>query len=246
MNKNNNDKPELRARIDALLDTLIKNFYTEVPYGQHMLNGDSINMEYYKRHTIETILRIRLKRTVDALAIRYFTKRDPAQAKAWCAYGDEEMLHDAFFVADLEKVGVQKHEVYATEPLFSTKLMMGYLLYGIEYEESPLALISSVYFVEYTTVKTQPQWISNLEKVLGQDKLKGARAHVNRDLNDDHDDFVWNVLVSLIKTPEDEARVVDHIKNVYRLFVAYFTELYQIIVDGKKDRPVELSAALAV
>src|SRR5436853_2483615 len=131
MSKTNN--PELRARVDALLDTLIKKFYEEVPYGKHMLNANTIDMEYYKRHTIETILRLRMKRTVDALAIRYFTKRDPVRAKAWARYTDEEMLHDAFFVKDLASVGVSKEEIYSTEPLLATKLMMGYLLYGVEY-----------------------------------------------------------------------------------------------------------------
>jgi hypothetical protein len=238
----NMNKPELRAKVDALLDTLIKTFYDNVPYGKHMLSADNIDLEYYKRHTIETILRLRMKRTVDALAIRYFTKRDPVRAKAWAKYTDEEMLHDAFFVKDLQSVGVSREEIYSTEPLFATKLMMGYLLYGIEYEENPLALISSVYFVEYTTIRTQPQWIGNLEKVLGKEKLRGARAHVDRDINDTHDDFVWEVLASMVNTQQDEERVLEHMKSVFRLFVAYFRELYEFVVEGKKD-PLEVKAA---
>lgn len=233
---NNTKKPELRVRVDALLNSMIAKFYKEVPFAQHMLNGTNINMDYYKRHNIETILRLRLKRTVDALAIRYFTKNDPVQAKAWAHYTEDEMLHDReFFVKDLEAVGVSQDEIYSQEPLFSTKLLMGYLLYDIEYKDSPLALISSVYFVEYTTVKTQPQWLDNLAKILGKDKVKGARGHVNLDLKDDHDDFVWNVLVSLIKAPEDEEKVLDHICNISRLYVAYFMEIHQQIITGQTE-----------
>ncbi|MEH2082228.1 MAG: hypothetical protein V7K89_20285 [Nostoc sp.] len=229
-------KPELRSRVDALLDSMIVKFYKEVPFSQHMLNGSQINMDYYKRHNIETILRLRLKRTVDALAIRYFTKHDPVQAKAWAKYTEEEMLHDTeFFVRDLEAVGVSKDAIYSQQPMLSTKLLMGYLLFDIEYKDSPMALISSVYFVEYTTVKTQPQWLDNLAKILGKDKIIGARGHVNLDLKDDHDDFVWDVLVSLIKTPEDEEKVLEHIRNVGRLYVAYFMELHQQLIVGQTD-----------
>ena len=229
-------KIELRTRVDTLLNSMIAKFYQEIPFAQHMLNGTEINMDYYKRHNIETILRLRLKRTVDALAIRYFTKHDPVQAKAWAHYTEDEMLHDReFFVKDLEAVGVSKDKIYSQEPLLSTKLLMGYLLYDVEYKDSPLALISSVYFVEYTTVKTQPQWLDNLAKLLGKDKVSGARGHVNLDLKDDHDDFVWNVLVSLIKTPEDEEKVLDHIRNIGRLYVAYFIELHQLIISGMTE-----------
>lgn len=49
-------RPELRSRVDAFLDSMIAKFHKEVPFSQHMLNGSQINMDYYKRHNIETIL----------------------------------------------------------------------------------------------------------------------------------------------------------------------------------------------
>jgi hypothetical protein len=226
----NGTKNALRMRVDELLDQLIVTFYKDVPYAQHQLNSRAINMDYYIRHNIETILRIRKKRTVDALAIRYFTKHDPVRAKAWAEYTAEEMLHDSMFARDLASVGVSTQSIYAHEPLYSTKLLMGYLLYGLEYEGTPLALVTSVYFVEYTTTKTQPQWLDNLEKALGKDKITGARAHVNTDLDDNHADFVWDVLASLVRSPEDEEMVIKHIKDVYSLYESYFVELYRLTV----------------
>jgi hypothetical protein len=223
--------PEFRARVDAYLDACIKHFYDNVPYARHQLEASEINLGYYKRHNIETILRLRRKRTIDALAIRYFTKVDPVTAKAWAHYTDDEMLHDTLFAADLAKVGVAKPEIYATEPLLSTMLLTGYLQYGIEYEGTPLALIASVYFVEYTTTRTQPQWLDNLEKSLGRDQVRGQRAHVGTDLNDQHDDFVWDVLETLISGREDEQRTLKHLQNIYQLWQLYFMELYQLTVD---------------
>lgn len=238
--------PEFRARVDAYLDASIKEFYETVPYARHQLESSEINLDYYKRHNIETILRLRRKRTVDAYAIRYFTKHDPVQAKAWAHYTDDEMLHDVLFAADLAKVGVGKEEIYATEPLLSTKLLTGYLQYGMEYEDSPLALITSVYFVEYVTTRTQPDWIQNLEKSLGRDGVKGQRAHVGTDLNDDHDDFVWRVLATLVRTPADEEKVFDHLRNIYWLWKLYFVELYQLTVQGRKGEPIDLPVAAEV
>jgi len=235
---------EFRARVDSYLDACIKDFYENIPYARHLLEDADINLDYYKRHNIETILRLRRKRTVDALAIRYFTKCDPVTAKAWAHYADDEMLHDVLFAADLEKVGVSKEQIYSTEPMLSTILLTGYLQYGIEYEGTPLALISSVYFVEYTTTRTQPDWIKNMEKTLGQEKLKGARAHVGTDLDDAHDDFVWDVLITMIKTPEDGEKVLRHLQNIYRLWQLYFIELYQLTVD--KDQPLRLPEPVGI
>lgn len=223
---------ELRKKADALLDSLIKKFYSEVPYATHQASasGDDFNLAYYKRHNIETIVRLRRKRTIDALAIKYFTKYDPARGAAWAHYVEDEMLHDAWFAADLAKVGVSPEEIYSTEPFVATKLLTGYLQYGMEFEGTPLALLCSVYFVEYTTTETQPSWLDNIEKVLGQDKVAGARQHVGTDLDDKHADFVWEVLSSLVRSPQDEAKVIDHIRNVANLWVAYFLELHRSIV----------------
>src|SRR5713226_9570449 len=88
-------RPILRARVDSLLDSQIEQFYREVPYARHFRESPELNLKYYKRHMIETCLRIRLKRVVDAYAIRYFVKHDPVRAKAWAHYIEDEMLHDA-------------------------------------------------------------------------------------------------------------------------------------------------------
>lgn len=220
----------LRRQVDELLDGLIRAFYAQVPYAAHQMSAKELNLEYYKRHNIETIVRLRRKRTIDALAIHYFTKRDPIRGAEWAHYVEDEMLHDAWFAADLQRVGVSREEIYATEPMLSTKLLTGYLQYGMEFEGTPLALLCSVYFVEYTTTETQPSWIENLSKVLGEEKVKGARRHVGTDLEDKHADFVWGVLASLIHDADDERKVLQHMRNVANLWVAYFIELYNATV----------------
>jgi hypothetical protein len=234
--------PELRRRANSVLEGLIQEFYEKVPYATHLMTSKTPDLEYYKRHTVETILRLRMKRVVDALAIKYFTHNDPVRARDWCHYCEDEMLHDVqFFLKDLQKVGVKEEEVYATEPFFSTKLLIGYYQWGMEYEGTPLALIASVYFMEFVTTRTQPAWLDNLEKSLGKEKVRGARGHVNVDVADDHDDFVWNVLMSLVRTPDEEDRMIRHLEAVGRLFAAYFTELHRHTIEkaGQQAEPID-------
>lgn len=236
-------RPALRARVDSLLDSRIEQFYRDVPYARHFRESDELNLGYYKRHMIETCLRIRLKRVVDAYAIRYFVKHDPIRAKAWAHYVEDEMLHDAWFAADLEKIGVSKEEIYSTEPLLATKLYMGYLLFGVEYEEDPLAHIASVYLTEYSTTRTQPEWLRNIERTLGPEGVEGAWKHVGTDVDDDHATFVWDVLVSLIKKPEDEERLIKHVASVAGLYGAYFSELYSLTVMDELSPTLRLDLA---
>jgi hypothetical protein len=217
---------ELRNKIDARLNSMIEQFYQEVPNGTYQRDSQTINHEYYKRHSIETVLRIRHKRMIDALVIHYFTKHDPKQAKAWAQYIDDEMLHGHMFGKDIERLfGLKMDEIYEYEPLLATKLLNGYFYYTLEHE-GPMAALVSAYFLEYTTRMTQPVWLDNLARIFGEENIRGARAHVNHDIKEDHNDFVWNVLSSTIKQPEDAQKLLDHLNTIYGLFAAYFTELH--------------------
>ncbi len=218
---------EFRQRVDALLDSLIERFYSEVPYAANLAGGTHVDIDYYKRHTIEIILRLRLKRSIDALTIHYFTKTNPGLAKLWAKYTEDEMLHDSLFAKDLERLGVSSDEIYGKQPLLSTKLLQGYFYYGLEHEGRPLASLCSSYFIEYTSQQTQPQWLDTVSKIYSESSVKGARAHLAHDLDDDHIDFVWQVLSTFITTKADEGGVIEHIENVYALFVLFFNELYR-------------------
>lgn len=234
---------ELRGRVDARLDELTARFYREVPYATHFVAGEDIDLDYYRRHNVETVLRIRRKRLVDAYAIRHFTLHDPRAAAAWCHYTEDEMLHDHLFLRDLEAVGVTPDDAYGTEPMQATKMMMGYLLYGIEYDGTPLALLTSVYLIEYVSVLTQPRWLDNIARDLGEDNLTGARAHVGTDIDDDHADFVWRILRTLVHHAEDEDRMFEHIDALYDLWAMYFTELYEETVARRDAHPAGRATA---
>lgn len=233
----------LRKDIDAKLETYIENVYKTIPYANHQKESKDIDKEYYKRHSIETPIRIKLKRTVDALVIHYFTKHNPQAAKDWARYTDEEMLHGQMFAKDIERMwGLSFDEVMAHRPLLSTQLLNGYFYFHLEYEW-PMAAIASAYFLEYVTAKTQPVWLDNLEERLGKEATQGARAHVTLDLEEDHDDFVWNTLMYTVNNLSDAERLKEHIDNIYGLFSAYLYEIYQTTV-GKRQNKEGQSVAL--
>ncbi|EJN13533.1 hypothetical protein PMI42_03106 [Bradyrhizobium sp. YR681] len=241
-----------RPRIDAILDAMIEEFYAKIPYAQHLGTAEKVNREYYKRFTIEIILRLRLKRVIDGLTIHYFARTNPPLAKRWCHYTEDEMLHDGLFLADLERVGMSRKEVYETEPLLATKLLQGYFYYGLEHEGVPLASLSSSYFIEYTASRTQEKWLDNIERSVGAGAVKGSRAHVDHDDADGHVGFVWEVLSTFIKTEADVDRIITHLRAVYHLFMMFFVELHGLVIaraaepfSGTYQTAAECGCALA-
>ena len=222
MNQSNHS--EFRARVDALLDAMLASFYEAAPAAKYLASAADVDLELFKRHTVETILRIRLARIADSKAIYLFAKTDPVAAQKWSKYTEEEMLHDRLFLKDLKSLGVEEERVYASEPFLATKLLQGYLYYTLEHE-GPRGLIAKSYFVEYTTRKTQGLWNQNIKRSLGERAVKGAEAHLSYDVHEDHSTDVWNVLMSMVKSPEDEERVLGHLRVYFGLFTAYFDEL---------------------
>lgn len=219
-------KPEFRQRINAMLAQFEDAFYKKVGNADKMLSSQYFNMDLYKRHNVETILRISLKRAVDPLVANYWATRDPQLCKEWGLYGAEEGRHDRMFARDLHDVGMTDEEIYAIKPTFATELLNGYFYYTLA-TEGPLASMVSGFYLEFVAGKTQPDWLDQMEKHLGKEKTKGARAHLAQDIEDSHVDMAWNMIMRIIKTPEDEAKFVEHLVKINALFVSYFIEVYQ-------------------
>ena len=80
------NQTELRGRIDGLLDDFILRFHAESPAARHMREAAAVDVEMFKAHTVQTILRIRLARMADAKAILLFARSDPFAAQKWAKY----------------------------------------------------------------------------------------------------------------------------------------------------------------
>ena len=231
--------PEFYDVVNVRLDGMVRSLYELAPAARYLASSTTIDSKLFERHTIETILRIRLARIADSKVIQLFARTDPFAAQKWAKYAEEEMLHDRLFLKDMKKLGASEEAVYGTEPFLATKLLQGYLYYTIEHE-GPRGLLTKAYFLEYTTKKTQAAWNRNIERALGEEAVKGAVAHLNYDLVEDHSTGVWNVLMTVVKTKEDEARVLGHLEVYHGLFLAYFNELGGVakVVGGTTVDPI--------
>jgi len=236
--------PVFRNKIDALLDGMISSVSGSAAAIDHLATARQVDVEMFKRHTIETILRIRLARIADAKAIYLLARSNPHAAQKWARYAEEEMLHDKLFLKDLTSMGVAEESVYGTEPLLATRLLQGYLYYTLEHE-GPRGLVGKAYFVEYTTLKTQGMWNQNVKKSLGERAVRGANAHLAIDLKDEHSSDVWNVLMELTHTPEDEERVLRHMHVYCGLFTAYFHELASRFQGAPSSHPAVVAVTAA-
>ncbi len=238
---------QLRSKVDTFLGECIEKFYMEVPGAKTQMESKTIDIDYFKTHTIQTILRIRHKRMIDSLVVKSLIKdHKMKEAKAWADYLEDEMMHGQMFGKDLERLnGTTMDEIYNTDTFFATKLLNGYFYYTLELE-GPMASLASAYFLETTTLHTQPQWLDNLESVLGKDNLKGARAHVDYDGEVDHTGFVWDVLASTINNEKDVETLMEHMSNLYGLFSAYFLELHQKTSDKSLDQKSIPNAAVSL
>lgn len=219
-------KPEFRHRVDAMLARFEEDFYRSVGNADKMLSDQHFNIDLYKRHNVETILRISLKRAVDPLIANYWATRDSQLCKEWGLYGAEEGRHDRMFARDLHEVGMTDEEIYSTKPTFATELLNGYFYYTLA-TDGPLASMVSGFYLEFVAGRTQPDWLDQMEKHLGKERTKGARTHLAQDIEDSHVDMAWNMIMRIIKTPQDEEKFIEHLIKINALFVSYFIEVYQ-------------------
>ncbi|MGC1496029.1 MAG: hypothetical protein WA790_09475 [Sulfitobacter sp.] len=206
--------------------------------GVKKLTSGTIDKDYYIRHVIETILRIRLARTADGEAISQLARTNPVAASLWCRYADEEMLHDRMFLSDVKAMGVDADYVYSHDPLVATKMLQGYLYYTLKHE-GPLGLLAKAYFLEAFTYRTQKFWNKHIGEQFGPASVRGANAHLTLDGDLDHSGDVWKVVERLLVDEGDEIRVVGHVQTFVRLMEMYFVDLENAV---STDKPTNLAA----
>ena len=136
----------LRANVDEYIDKKIEQWNSSVPYATHFEENE-INKDYYIRHLIETIWRIRLLRVSESKALTEIAKIHPVAAQIWANYEREEMIHDELFAQDLYSQNISKETILATEPYLSTKLLTGFFSYLLDHE-GPLGVVVYSYLVE--------------------------------------------------------------------------------------------------
>ncbi len=234
-------RPEFRERCDMMLDQLVADFYRTYEPAQMLLDPTFFSRDFFVRSTIESVLRIDMMRAVNPLVCAKIAAIDPILCKQWGLYAADEGLHGRMFARDLHAIDIADEEIYSTPPLFSTELLSGYLYHTLAQEDA-LAVLASAYYVESISKKTQPVWLNNIEKHIGEKCTRGSRAHLNLDEKEGHIDLAWNMCMRLISTPEDEKRFVGYVLKLHSLLSAYVVEVMELTVMQKKASVAQSAA----
>lgn len=230
--KNNFDQSlKLKAEVDQYLDGKIQEWKASVPFADQ-LEQPKVHQDWYIRHMIEHVWRIRLMRCAQVRALHAVSKVSPEAAQLYARYQDEEMLHDNLFSGDLEKHGVRIETVFQTEPFLATRLLAGFL-YFISEHENPIGAICYSYLVEYTTQKITPKQLDAMKNSIGEDRIEGQVSHMNTDTVEDHTGDMWRLLNSLIFNEEHEQMLFKYLDEVQYLLGLYFKELHSTTVEQK-------------
>jgi hypothetical protein len=110
-----------RERLEKLAAERMEALFDKTPGAREFHTGSWIDREYYKRHLIETVLRIRLNNEVDAYGLYKVGSKDNRLAATLAQYLSEENNHEGMFLRDLRRFGVEKDEVDALRPFPSTE-----------------------------------------------------------------------------------------------------------------------------
>jgi hypothetical protein len=228
-----NEGLQVKQQINVYLDKKIEEWNNGVPFAQH-LESKNVNMEYYKRHTIEHVWRIRMSRITQCKVLHNIAKYSPEAAQLYARYQDQEMLHDTLFAQDLKALGITEEEIWNTEPLLSTRLLQGFL-YWVGEHEHPIGVIAYSYLVEYTSNKLTPKQLVAMKESIGQEKIKGQVSHMNTDMTENHSDEMWNIVRHLIFKKEDIDALYKYFDEIQEILAMYFKEVYEkTILKSKK------------
>ena len=226
----------LEARIQRQLEGEIGWFTISVPYARHLTDPDrALDEEYYLRHRVETIKRIRLTSRTDALALARMVDEDYDAARLWSRYATREMNHDLLFQQDLERHGYTAAQIDATPPLASTMAMIDYLTRRIEGMGSLPAVAYSV-FVEWNSERSSARVVEKARSQFSEHHVRGALAHAGIDGEHAHYRVMLDIVERLLPRYDDEVLFL-LLRDVAAWFSAYFRELYEVTVGQRSGGP---------
>lgn len=222
----------LREDMEKIAQNQMERLFERAPKAREFHAATWTDKDYYVRHLIETVLRIRLNNEVDAYGLYKVGYKDNRLAAILAQYLSEENNHEGMFLRDLRKFGLSKEDVDAIRPLPSTEYLMGYMYYSIN-NDGPLPTAIWNWFVEWYSDRYNPQITKYAVEVYGADMVRGSNAHIEYDESHNHDDLMWSVVERAVKGWGTFADAERYLVNFIDLIELYFTELHAETVAAK-------------
>jgi hypothetical protein len=221
------DGEAVRNRLDRYLDKKMAEWAATVPYASH-LEGSKLDSQWYRRHTIEHVWRIRLSRSARQGSPRDHEDLSRGRA-AVCGIPGRGNESRHAVQARLQGTRRNRRGVVRDRAIPRDEAAAG-VFYFIAEHEHPIGVVASSYLVEYTTAKLTPRQIKSMKETLGEDKIKGQLAHINTDVGDDHAGEMWRILRYLIREEADVDKVLRYFDDIQTILALYFRELFEATV----------------
>jgi hypothetical protein len=215
----------MRERLEKVAQDGMERLFMQVPQARDFHVGTWIDREYYHRHLVETVLRIRLNNEVDAYALYKIGYKDNRLAATLARYLAEEYGHEGMFLRDIARFGLTKVEVDAIRVFPSTEKLMGYLYFAIN-QHGPLPTMIWNWFVEWYSDRYNGVITNHAAETFGVEMVKGSQAHIQYDESHDHDELMWTAVTKAINGWGDYETAERYLTNFIDLIADYFTELY--------------------
>lgn len=228
------EKELLKVFTERALEEM-ESLFERVPYAREFHQGKVCDENYYRRHLLETILRIHLNNEVDAYCLYKINNSDDVLSVKLSTYLAEEYGHDHMFLKDLKKFGMTEKQVNDSEPFFSTETLIGYLYQAINKDGGMPTMIWN-WFVEWYSDTYNPIISNKVAEVFGDEFVKGSRTHLQVDENEDHVALMFSTVMRTVKTEEDFAKASEYLKRFVWLIGCYFQELYDETLGQKTQK----------
>jgi hypothetical protein len=203
----------------------MERLFANAPRARDFHAGKWTDVNYYRRHLVETVLRIRLNNEVDAYGLYKIGYKDNRLAAILARYLAEEYGHEGMFLRDIAQFGLTKEDVDSTMVFPSTEKLIGYLYYAIN-QHGPLPTMIWNWFVEWYSDRYNGVITDHAAEVYGAGMVKGSQAHIEYDNSHDHDELMWSAVSRAVSGWGDVDTAERYLTNFIDLIADYFTELH--------------------
>lgn len=228
---------ELSTWMDRVMTEETQRYLDEVPFASHLTDETDLDVDYYIRHRVETVKRIRFTAKTDALSLAKMVEEDYLASRKWSRYITEELCHDVLFLRDLRKHEMSEEDVFAIAPFPSTLGMVRYIEEEIENVGS-LAAVAYSLAVEWSSERYSPKTVSKAEKAFTAEHVRGSKNHVGIDEDEDHYKMMLDVTSRLLEGAGGLPVLERLIRDIMAYFRQYFTELYEVTIGQREEAAV--------
>jgi hypothetical protein len=222
----------LRSRFHTVAEQEMQKLFDRVPMARQFHEGTWMDKEYYRRHVLETVLRIRLNNEVDAYSLYKIGYRDNKLAATLAKYLAEEYGHEEMFLRDLKQFGLDRDGVDASSPFETTKQLIGYMYLAIN-QDGPLPTMVWNWFVEWYSDRYNKKITQSAAGLYGDTMVRGTMAHIQYDESHDHDDLMWRTVERAVENWGNEDKALHYLRRFIHMIGDYFQELHDSTIGAR-------------